>query len=176
MRRCSPSNQRSQKTVIRAVDRPERVNRTERHVLHLVGAALLRFPQPRYDLFTVHDYLQVNPIRPNVTCLVETRARQRNIVFPDTVRNARSADVFLWRGSPNPSLVQRIAAWMIGLGFIGAGIECFWLAIVSRSSFADVLVSVSMSALGVIVGIKIFRNGFPRPFPPSSKTHRQKPN
>jgi hypothetical protein len=147
------------------------------------------FPQPRYDLFTVHDYLQVNPKRPNVTCLVdtivgaaramghhrrnlddfidETRASQRNIVFPDTVRNARLADVFLWRGSADPSLVQRIAAWMFGLGFIGAGTGLFCLAVVSRSSFADVFVGVSMSVLALFMGIRIFRNGFPRSAPPS---------
>jgi hypothetical protein len=106
----------------------------------------------------------------------ETRAKQRNIVFPDTVRNARSVDVFLWRGSPNPSLVQRIAAWMFGLGFIGGGIEAFSLAFLSRSSFADVLFMVTMSVLGLFVGIKIFRNGFPRPTSPPAKANHQKSN
>jgi hypothetical protein len=28
----------------------------------------------------------------------EFRARQQNIVFPDTVRNGRSVDSFLWKG------------------------------------------------------------------------------
>jgi hypothetical protein len=53
----------------------------------------------------------------------ESRAREWNIVFPDTVRNGRCRRV-LWNGSPNPPLVQRIAAWMLGLTFIGTGL-CF---------------------------------------------------
>jgi hypothetical protein len=93
----------------------------------------------------------------------ETRASQRNIVFPDTVRNARSVDLFLWRGSPNPTLVQKIGAWMIGVVFIGCGIEMFSLAVGYHSSFADVLVAVSMSVLSLFIEIRTFRNGFPRP-------------
>lgn len=53
--------------------------------------------------------------------LEESRQRQRNVVFPDTVRNARSVDAFLWKGSPDPTLVQRVAAWLWGLTFIGLG-------------------------------------------------------
>jgi hypothetical protein len=55
----------------------------------------------------------------------ETRARQRNIAFPDTLRNGRAVDVFLFKGSPNPPLVQRIAAWILGLLFIGIGLSLF---------------------------------------------------
>jgi len=105
------------------------------------------------------------------TFIEETRERQRNIVFPDTVRNARSADAFFWRGSSRPTFVQRIAAWMFGLGFIAGGIEAFWLAFVSRSSFAEVLFLVSMSVMSVWVGTRIFRNGFPR----SAKTTTSRP-
>lgn len=54
--------------------------------------------------------------------LEESRQRQRNVVFPDTVRNARSVDAFLWRGSPNPTRVQRIGAWLFGLTLIGTGV------------------------------------------------------
>jgi len=104
----------------------------------------------------------------------ETRARQRNIVFPDTVRNARSVDVFFWRGSPHPTVIQRIAAWMFGLAFIAAGIGLFWVAFLSRSSFANVLFAVSISVLSLFAGIRIFRNGFPRPAPSSAKPHHQK--
>jgi ammonia channel protein AmtB len=95
----------------------------------------------------------------------ETRARQRNIEFPDALRNSRSADVFLWRGSPRPTLVQRIAAWMFGLVFIGIAAESFSFAVAERSSFAVVLALVSMSAMAAFVGVRIFRNGFPRQMP-----------
>lgn len=46
--------------------------------------------------------------------LEESRQRQRNVVFPDTVRNARSVDAFLWKGSPNPtrcSASRLVAIW-----------------------------------------------------------------
>ena len=57
----------------------------------------------------------------------ESRARHRNIVFPGTVRNGRSVDAFFWNGSPNPSLFQRIAAWMVGLVFVGLGVTLLGL-------------------------------------------------
>jgi hypothetical protein len=106
----------------------------------------------------------------------ETRASQRNIVFPDTVRNARSVDVFFWRGSPNPSLVQRIAAWMFGVVLVGLGIEIFSLIFASASSLVDVLLMVSMSVLCVFAGIRIFRNGFPRRAGPLPKPDQQQSN
>jgi hypothetical protein len=99
----------------------------------------------------------------------ETRASQRNIVFPDTVRNARSIDAFLWRGSPNPSLVQRIAAWMLGALFVCLGIAFFGVAIKERveTGFSfDVVFGVATSVCCVLLGARTFRNGFPRPSDP----------
>ena len=95
----------------------------------------------------------------------EARASQRNIVFPDTVRNARSADVFLWNGSPDPSLVQRIAAWIFGLAYMGIALEVFFLAVTRRvkDGFSiDIVILAAMSLSAVLIGIRIFRNGFPR--------------
>ena len=94
----------------------------------------------------------------------ESRDRQRNIVFPDTVRNARAVDVFLWRGSPDPPLVQRIAAWMFGLMFIFLGFAIFALAtkVWDDNSWFGVVVTALMSLSCAGIGIRIFRNGFPR--------------
>jgi hypothetical protein len=103
----------------------------------------------------------------------EIGARQRNIVFPDTVRNARAVDAFFWRGSPHPTIVQRITAWTFGLLSIVLGIEFFSQVFLSASSFIDVLLMVSMSFLSVFAGIRIFRNGFPRPATPLPKSHHQ---
>ena len=104
----------------------------------------------------------------------ETRESQRNIVFPDTVRNARSIDEFLWRGSPHPSLVQSLAAWMLGLVLIGLGIEVGALAVVAASSIADVIVATILSLFTISLGIRTFRNGFPRAIKPSCKAqHHQ---
>ena len=96
----------------------------------------------------------------------KTRTSQRNIVFPDTVRNGRAVDVFLWRGSPNPTRVQRIGAWIIGLLTIGVGIGFLYLAVKARieEGFSFSVVAEAAFALAVAwLGIRTFRNGFPRP-------------
>jgi len=90
----------------------------------------------------------------------ESRASQRNIVFPDTVRNGRSVDVFLWHGSPNPSLVQRIGAWMFGLTFIVIGLSFFGAPFVTDRDYPWIFAVIGIPC--VLVGMKIFRNGFPR--------------
>jgi|HubBroStandDraft_1064217.scaffolds.fasta_scaffold383198_2 hypothetical protein len=100
----------------------------------------------------------------------ETRASQRNIAFPDTVRNGRSVDAFLWRGSPYPQpLVQRIAAWMFGAAFVCMGTVCFSMAVKERVGHGfsfGVVFLVALSICFVLVGARIFRNGFPRPSNP----------
>jgi len=90
----------------------------------------------------------------------EIRSKQRNIVFPDTVRNVRNADVFLWRGSPNPKLVQRIGAWLFGSAFIGTG-----LVIIGTAAGEQDAAGVVVAGLGIVfalIGARVFRNGFPR--------------
>lgn len=100
----------------------------------------------------------------------ETNASQRNIVFPDTVRNARSVDAFLWHGSPNPPLVQRIGAWIFGLTFIGLGFSSFIMAFafIRNGSWPGFGVFTLIGLLVLLFGIKTFRNGFPKPKKPSN--------
>jgi hypothetical protein len=98
------------------------------------------------------------------------RASQRNIVFPDTVRNERPLLVFLWRGSPDPSLVQRIGAWLFGVIWIGFGASFLSMAAQVRgegdwTSFGIMLL-ISMGLISV--GIRVFRNGFPQHQNPNS--------
>ena len=102
----------------------------------------------------------------------ETRASQRNIVFPDTVRNGRSVDVFFWRGSPAPTLVQRIAAWMLGLTFIGNGLVLFGLAVRMRpESWGVSWIMTFGSFCSILIGMRTFRNGFPRPTKPTENSN-----
>src|SRR5579862_9565643 len=58
----------------------------------------------------------------------EIRARQENIVWPGPLVNSRGVDEFLWKGSPNPTVIQRIAAWIFGLTFIGMAFALLALA------------------------------------------------
>jgi hypothetical protein len=96
--------------------------------------------------------------------LEKSRQRQRNLVFPDTVRNVRSVDAFLWRGSPNPTRVQRVGAWLFGITFIGLGacLITFVGAARSDGEWVGAFVLASMSVGAIALGIRIFLNGFPR--------------
>jgi hypothetical protein len=85
------------------------------------------------------------------------RARQRNIVFPDTVRNERPLFDFFWNGAPDPPMVQRIGAWMAGLFLVVAGL----FAALSARDGGNWL-RLTTSLISVCLGIRIFRNGFPR--------------
>lgn len=53
--------------------------------------------------------------------LDEVRDRQRNTVWPDTLRHSRAVDEFLWRGSSTAPLVQRIGALVFALAYVLAG-------------------------------------------------------
>ena len=59
----------------------------------------------------------------------EMRAKQSNIVWPDTLRNGRSVDRLLWMGSAKASLVQKIGAWLFGLGFLAQGLVFLRIAV-----------------------------------------------
>lgn len=95
----------------------------------------------------------------------ETRDSQRNIVFPDTVRNGRSVDLFLWKGSAHPTLVQRIGARTFGVMFMVLGLELLSQAVRTRVEdgfSAGIVIIAAISLSIVLVGIRMFRNGFPR--------------
>jgi hypothetical protein len=87
----------------------------------------------------------------------EIKSKQRNFVFPDTLRNSRSVDEFLWKGSPNAPIVQRMAAWMFGLFFILAGVAFIDVAYEKHYWIFGVL-----SVVWFLVGGKVFLNGFRR--------------
>ncbi len=63
-------------------------------------------------------------------------------------------DQFLWKGSPNPTLVQWIGAWIVGLFFVLAGAAFLVLAVSDRSLVMMII------ALGLlVVGVRIVTNG-----------------
>jgi hypothetical protein len=89
--------------------------------------------------------------------IAEARAKQSNNVWPDPLRNGRALDDFLWRGSENPTLVQKIGAWIIGLATFALGVEFLGLGLKGRS-LLEVLFSIAVLSLGV----KTFLCGFRR--------------
>jgi hypothetical protein len=88
----------------------------------------------------------------------EIRARQRNTVWPDTRVNGSAVDAFLWKGSPNPTLVQRIGAWILGLFFALIGILLIG-AIEERAPDAGNWLGVVAGLAFIALGGKVFRNG-----------------
>jgi len=96
--------------------------------------------------------------RKGLNRLVEqVKAKQRNIIWPDTMINGRGVDEFLWKGSPDAPLVQRIAAWVFGVFFVLASLA--WLAAAFERH--SVVVGV-LSIAWFLVGGKVFLNGFRR--------------
>ncbi len=95
--------------------------------------------------------------------LEEIEAKQRNTVWPDPLRNTRDVDVFLWKGSPDAPLVQRIGAWMFGIAFILCGVGFLAVAYEKQSLAFGIL-----SAVPFLIGVKVCLNGF--------RKHRRKPS
>jgi hypothetical protein len=75
-------------------------------------------------------------------------------------------DAFFWNGSANPPLVQRIAAWMFGLLFIGYGLRFIAFAVDEPDGQDHPWIAFGtfmlLAVFCSLVGMRIFRNGFPR--------------
>lgn len=89
--------------------------------------------------------------------LNDVRARQRNTVWPDTFRNGRAVDAFLWRGSPDATPVQRVGTGLFGLAFLAMAVAFFILARQVGSRLVGVL------AFGfAFLGVRLCRNALLR--------------
>lgn len=87
--------------------------------------------------------------------LESLRKRQKNLTWPDPLVNSRLVDVFFLKGSPHPIPAQRIAAWLLGIGFLQFGL-IFVSVAKGEDSILWLLAGYGLIALGVV----IFRNGF----------------
>ena len=94
--------------------------------------------------------------------LDEIEANQKNILWNDTVRNGRGVDAFLWKGSPDATLVQRVGAWLFGLTFLGFGVVFLTIARrLGREEGTLALAITAVVSMGLfLVGGKICLNGF----------------
>lgn len=85
----------------------------------------------------------------------DVELRQRNTVWPDTMRNGITVDGYLWKGDPNAPRIQRIGAFMFGLIFLFmAGI---WFYLARRDIFWPLYLFAA--AFGY-VGCRLLRNAF----------------
>src|SRR5580692_656344 len=85
------------------------------------------------------------------------RRAQSNTTWPGPVVNGRAVDAFLWRGSPRPSRVQRVGAWIFGFTYILGGVG---LAL-TYSGHPPLEIKL-LVCLSVLLGARIFGNGFSR--------------
>ena len=92
----------------------------------------------------------------------EMRDKQRNVLWSETLVNSRAVDVFLWRGSTNPTLVQRIGAWPFCASFMAMGLGFLGLALHEGSWSWGPFAIGSLGVGSFAVGVKIFLNGWPK--------------
>ena len=97
----------------------------------------------------------------------DMRAMQSNTVWPDPLINSRGVDAFLWKGSPSPTAVQRVAAWLFGVIYMSAGFILLALAWHEGGIGLILLGIVAVCALAL--GIKTFSNGFAKPLNEATK-------
>jgi hypothetical protein len=90
--------------------------------------------------------------------------RQRNIVFPDTVRNDRLVNELFWKGSPRATLVQRIGIAILSILPLGVAATIIW------DGWRDdppnsifVILRAVLAFLFAAFGIRMLRNAFLRP-------------
>jgi hypothetical protein len=89
--------------------------------------------------------------------LGEIRERQRNIVWPDTMRNGRSVDALLWKGSRDATTVQRVGIAIFGLCFLVAGLGFAYMAYLGRE-----IILAAFAAIPTLLGLRLLRNVFRR--------------
>ena len=49
-------------------------------------------------------------------------AKQRNILWPQSLKNGRSVDAFLWKGAEKPTASMRIGAFLLGTIYLIAAL------------------------------------------------------
>jgi hypothetical protein len=80
-------------------------------------------------------------------------AKQRNILWPQSLRNGRNVDTFLWKGAEKPTASMRIGAFLLGtIYLISALAICY--ASAEGGSILGVLISFGFLYLGARVLIR----------------------
>jgi hypothetical protein len=91
--------------------------------------------------------------------LEDVQARQRNTVWPDTLRNGRTVDGFLWKGSPHATTVQRVGIAIFAVCFLAEGFLFVYMAASETGSGAS-LIPALFALFWVLIGYRLLRNAF----------------
>src|SRR5580704_2894344 len=81
--------------------------------------------------------------------------KQSNILWPDTLTNARDVDQLLWHGSLTASKVQKAGALVFGIAFAGAGVGFLYISSLANSWFL-----ACFALFWILVGIRICKKAF----------------
>ena len=89
----------------------------------------------------------------------EVEQSQNATVWPDTLRNGRSIDAFLWHGDPNAKPIQRagllvfaVTFWLLGVFFIALSL--------ASDEWGGKIIGSLMGLSGVLLSIRLFFNAF----------------
>jgi hypothetical protein len=83
--------------------------------------------------------------------------RQRNLTWPNVLRNGRFVDEFLWKGACDAPLVQRIGAVILALAYVLVGLTFISIAVEQQKWSAAVF-----AVLLFVTGAWFIRNALRR--------------
>jgi hypothetical protein len=87
----------------------------------------------------------------------DVERRQRNTVWPDSMRNAMVVDGYLWKGNPKAPTVQRVGAAIFGVVFILFAAAAAYLA-----NYGNLKPLYLFTIASGYVGFRMLRNAFKR--------------
>jgi len=92
----------------------------------------------------------------------DVEAKQRAVIWSDTIRNGGSVDAFLWTGDPHAKIIQRTGLVVFGIMFL-----LFAVVIASipfEKNFEDgSAVDFLMALIPLLISLRLFRNALLRP-------------
>jgi len=89
----------------------------------------------------------------------DVQARQRNTVWPDTLRNGRTVDGFLWKGSSTATPVQRLGIAIFGLAFLVPAFFFAYLAVFKTSSGTSLFL-ILFALFWLAIACRLLGNAF----------------
>jgi len=81
--------------------------------------------------------------------------KQNNVLWPDTLANARDVDELLWHGSVTATKVQKAGAVVFGVAFAGAGVGFLYISSQAHSWFL-----ACFAIFWLLIGIRVCKKAF----------------